>query len=170
MAKCLTLRSIISRFYDTWALGRRLRADVKRAVAAIIDCRTSELGSYIECCDCGHITHVKYNSCRHRSCPQCSGGCRADWLEKISKQLLPCGHLHIIFTVPEELNILWRFNRELFAGKLLTAARQTLGTLLADKKYLGAEAFHLSSRRRPEGRVSRQASLPKEASCDCGRL
>jgi hypothetical protein len=140
MAECLTIRSIISRFYYSWSRERKLRADVKRAAAAIIHCQTPELGSHVERCDCGHVTHVKYNSCRHRSCPQCGGGRRADWLEKTSKQLLPCGHVHVIFTVPEELNILWRFNRELFADKLMTAARQTLETLLADDKYLGAKA------------------------------
>ncbi|HQX53862.1 MAG TPA: transposase zinc-binding domain-containing protein, partial [Planctomycetaceae bacterium] len=145
MAECLTIRSIISRFYNTWSGGRKLRADVKRAAFAIINCRTQQLGSHIERCDCGHVTHIKYNSCRHRSCPQCGGGRRADWLEKTSKQLLPCGHVHIIFTVPEELNILWRFNRELFAEKLMTAARQTLESLLADEKYLGAKAGVISA-------------------------
>ena len=136
----MTVRGILARFYSAWSDGRKFRIDVLRAASAILRCRTELLGSHLESCDCGHVARTEFNSCRHRSCPQCGGGRRADWLEKTTQQLLPCGHVHIIFTVPEELNDLWRFNRELFADKLMTAARETLETLLADEKYLGAKA------------------------------
>lgn len=79
-----------------------------------------------------------YNSCRHRSCPQCGGGRRAQWLQELSSQLLPCDHVHVIFTVPDSLNRLWQFNRSAFADLLLQAARESLKQLLGDPKYLGA--------------------------------
>jgi len=135
-----SVRDILARFYDAWSAGRKIRIDVLRAASAILRCRTELLGSHLESCDCGKTARTEFNSCRHRSCPQCGGGRRADWLEKTTQQLLPCGHVHIIFTVPEELNDLWRFNRDLFADKLMTAAKETLETLLADEKYLGAKA------------------------------
>jgi len=112
---------------------------VIRAAADMTRCRTEHLGSHFESCDCGQLARIEFNSCRHRSCPQCSGGRRADWLQKTTSRLIPCDHAHIIFTVPEQLNVLWQFNRELFADKLMTAARESLEELLADPKYLGAK-------------------------------
>lgn len=102
--------STIRRFYPGWSRYRRLRADVKRAASRIVDCRTSRLGARLERCQCGHICHIKYNSCRHRSCPPYQGGKRAEWLARLTQQLLPCEHVHIIFTVPEQLNVFWQFN------------------------------------------------------------
>ena len=108
-----------------------------RAAANIIRCRTEHLGSHFESCDCGRLAKLEFNSCRHRACPQCQGGRRAD--------LLPCDHAHIIFTVPEQLNVLWQFNRDLFAEMLMTAARMSLEELLADPKYLGAKPGIISA-------------------------
>ncbi len=144
-AEPLTVRSIITRFYSSWASGRSVRADVIRAAADIIRCRTEQLGSHLEACDCGHLSRIEFNSCRHRSCPQCRGGRRADWLQQMTDDLLPCDHAHIIFTVPEQLNVLWQFNRQLFADKLMTAARESLEELLADPKYLGAKVGIISA-------------------------
>jgi hypothetical protein len=141
----LTIRSIVAGYYSSWSAGRRVRGDVMRSAWSIIRCRTAELGAHVSRCDCGHITHIQYNSCRHRSCPQCRGGRRADWLQKTAAQLLPCDHVHIIFTVPEQLNTLWQFNRAAFSERLMKAARQTLETLLADPRYLGAKPGIISA-------------------------
>ena len=139
------VRTIISRYYTAWSAGRTIRVDVLRAASAIIRCRTEQLGSHLESCDCGHVSHIKFNSCRHRSCPQCRGGRRADWLQQATADLLPCDHAHIIFTVPEQLNVFWQYNRALFADKLMTASRQSLEELLADPKYLGARPGIISA-------------------------
>ena len=141
----LTIRSVVTRYYSSWSACRRVRPDVAKAAWSITRCRSAELGAHVSRCDCGHITHVQYNSCRHRSCPQCRGGRRADWLQKTTAELLPCGHGHIIFTVPEQLNTLWQFNRAGFSERLLKAARQTLEPLLADPKYLGAKPGIISA-------------------------
>jgi hypothetical protein len=63
----------------------------------------------------------------------------------MTNDLLPCDHVHIIFTVPEQLNVLWQFNRAVFADKLMTAARESLEELLADPKYLGARPAIISA-------------------------
>lgn len=141
----LTIRSIVTRYYSSWAARKRVRRDVRWAATSISRCRTAELGAHVSRCDCGHITNIQYNSCRHRSCPQCRGGRRANWLHKTVAELLPCDHVHIIFTVPEELNTLWMFNRAAFSERLLKAARQTLETLLADPKFLGAKPGIISA-------------------------
>jgi hypothetical protein len=67
------------------------------------------------------------------------------WLQQLAAQLLPCDHVHVIFTVPDGLNVLWRFNRALFADLLLRAAQQSLAELLADPKYLGAKPGIISA-------------------------
>src|SRR4030095_8066838 len=46
---------------------------------------------------------------------------------------------HVIFTLPHELNPLWLANVPRMTTLLFQAVRDTLGTLLADPKYLGAQ-------------------------------
>ncbi|MDA0835253.1 MAG: IS91 family transposase [Planctomycetota bacterium] len=133
-----SLQSILNTHYTRYAKSRRLRADVQRAAHRIRDCQTAALGGHVERCECGHVSRIRYNSCRHRSCPQCRGGRRAQWLEQLSSQLLPCDHVHVIFTVPDGLNSIWQFNRILFSDLLMQAARESLDELLRDAKYLGA--------------------------------
>lgn len=139
-----TVRGVITDHYRTYAARRRLRADVINAAERIIRCRTASLGEYTLECECGHVRRTQYRSCRHRCCPQCRGGRRAQWLEQTAKRLLPCDHVHVIFTVPDTLNRLWQFNRSLFAALLMTAAREALTELLEDPKYLGATPGILS--------------------------
>ena len=131
--------------YPRYCATRRLRADVQRAAHCIRDCQTAALGAHVERCECGEISRIRYNSCRHRSCPQCQGGRRARWLEQLSSQLLPCDHVHVIFTVPDPLNSLWQFNRALFSNLLMCAARESLDELLSDPKYLGARPGIISA-------------------------
>ena len=145
MQPALSLQCVLQRHYVGFAKGRRLRADVQRAAHRIRDCQTAALGSHVERCECGQTSRIRYNSCRHRSCPQCQGGRRAQWLQQLTSQLLPCDHVHVIFTVPDRLNVLWQFNRVLFADLLLRAARQSLDELLADPKYLGARPGIISA-------------------------
>ncbi|GAB5504816.1 IS91 family transposase [Pyruvatibacter sp.] len=133
-----TVAEIIRLYSKLYTRHRRVRADVKRAFGRIRVCRTSALGAHLKRCECGHVCSVEYNSCRHRSCPQCQGARKAGWLKKIAEQLLPCAHAHVIFTVPEELNVFWQDNRRVFAEILLLAAQETLKTLLSDPQHLGA--------------------------------
>src|SRR5438067_11410093 len=53
--------------------------------------------------------------------------------------LLAYDHYHVIFTLPHDLNPLWLANVSVMTTLLLQAVRDTLGTLLADPKYLGAQ-------------------------------
>lgn len=90
-------------------------------------------------CPEGHVRRIQYNSCKHRACPQCAGLRTEQWLEKTcSALLLKCDYYHVIFTVPHELNELWRWNRVGFGNALLGAVRETLLELLANPKWLGA--------------------------------
>jgi hypothetical protein len=109
-----------------------------RAVAAMIRCRTAEMGGHVTRCPNGHIEEAHYNSCKHRSCPQCSSLPTKRWLEKQKSKLLDSDHYHAIFTIPHYLIALWWCNQRLMADLLFRTATETLRALLADPKYLGA--------------------------------
>jgi hypothetical protein len=116
-----------------------------RAANKILACRTAALGGHVIRCPEGHQQQIAYNSCRHRCCPQCALLAREQWLDGWTQRLIDCPHYHCVFTVPHELNTLWRYNRKGFAGALFAAATGALKKLLADPKYLGAQPGMLAA-------------------------
>lgn len=104
-----------------------------------MQCRTAALGGHVKKCPNGHVEGVWYNSCGHRSCPQCSHLRKEQWLEKQKARLLAGDHFHVIFTIAHELDELWRMNPRAMAEILFRSARDTLFELLIDKQYLGAK-------------------------------
>jgi phage FluMu protein Com len=110
-----------------------------RAMNAIKNCRTRELGSHSDRCDqCGHV-RVYYNSCRNRHCPKCQGLNQTIWVDKLSANLLPVKYFHIVFTIPSELNRLVLVNQECLYNILFKAASETILMLAKDPKHLGFE-------------------------------
>lgn len=87
-------------------------------------CRTEVLGGYEEHCPNGDYEARRYHSCRNRSCPQCNRALNHQWLERIKEELLPREHYHVIFTLPHELNELWRYNRVWFSAQLFQNAQR----------------------------------------------
>ena len=85
------------------------------------------------------MSRIWYNACRHRSCPPCAYLQTERWLALQRARLLACDHDHVIFTLPHELNPLWLAHVPLMTTLLFQAVRDTLGTLLADPTYLGAQ-------------------------------
>jgi len=115
-----------------------------RVMSVIELCRTAALGGHLEQCDsCGH-QRPAYNSCRNRHCPKCQSLARAQWLEDRQTQLLPVEHFHVVFTVPEEIAAIAYQNKEVVYGILFRATAETLRTLAADPKHLGAEIGFLA--------------------------
>jgi hypothetical protein len=116
-----------------------------KALDRLSVCRTAKLGGHAEYCENGHLEGIWYNSCRHRSCPQCQNLAKAQWLENTKNILLDCPHHHVIFTIAHELNALWRYNRSLMVDLLFQAAQQTLLAFADDERYLGAKPGILSA-------------------------
>src|ERR1700676_2602966 len=110
-----------------------------RVMTAIEVCRTAVLGGHLEQCDqCGHQRNA-FNSCANRHCPKCQSLARAQWLQDRQAELLTTEYFHVVFTVPEQIaTISYQNKRELY-GILFRAAAQTLLTIAADPKHLGAE-------------------------------
>lgn len=140
-----TLQQIFRDAFPAFAATRKLPAPMTRAAERIIACRTAALGGHVQSCPNGHVHAIHYNSCKHRSCPQCAFLEVQRWLARQRQRLLDCDHFHIIFTVPSELNPLWRWNKRAFARLLFRAVRETLDQLLGDERYLGAVAAMLAA-------------------------
>ena len=109
-----------------------------KVMAAIVNCRTAALGGHVEGCDdCGHL-RVAYNSCRNRHCPKCQGAAARTWLAEREADLLPVGYFHIVFTLPAEVaDIAWQ-NKAAVYDLLFRAASETMMTIAADPRHLGA--------------------------------
>ena len=93
----------------------------------------------LECCeDCAH-TRIAYNSCRNRHCPKCQGRAAAEWLAAREGELLPVPYFHVVFTLPAAIGAIAHQNKAKVYGLLFTAAGETLSTIAAEPKHLGAE-------------------------------
>lgn len=110
-----------------------------KAAQAVMSCRTEEQGySHYVCPIDDTELHINH-SCRHRSCPACAARQQVQWLNQQQQKLLPCGHYHMVFTLPHEYHPLWQYNTAWFAKTLFQAGQQTLLELLGDPKYLGVQ-------------------------------
>ena len=111
----------------------------RRVMAAITACRTAALGGHVEqCTDCGEI-RISYNSCRNRHCPKCQNLARAQWIEARQAELLPVPYFHVVFTLPAQLAEIAFQNKAVVYDILMRTAAETLRTIAADPKHLGAE-------------------------------
>jgi len=113
---------------------------VERRVMSTIElCRTAALGGHTEtCADCG-LVRCAYNSCRNRHCPKCQGQVRAEWLAARQAELLPVPYFHVVFTLPAPVAEIAFQNKATVYAILFRTAAETLRTIAADPKQLGAE-------------------------------
>jgi hypothetical protein len=111
----------------------------RRVMTAIESCRTAALGGHVERCeDCAH-TRIAYNSCRNRHCPKCQWMAAQAWLEAREAELLPVPYFHVVFTLPAKIGAIAYQNKAKVYGLLFSAAAETLTTIAADPKHLGAD-------------------------------
>jgi Putative transposase/Transposase zinc-binding domain len=123
-----------------WRLAQRghLSLGQLKVMSAIEACRTAELGGHVERCeDCDH-TQIAYNSCRNRHCPKCQGAAAQRWLEARQAELLPIAYYHVVFTLPAQIGDIAYQNKAAVYDILFKAASETLLTIAADPKHLGA--------------------------------
>ncbi len=120
------------------ARAGRLSLHQLKVMSAIEHCRTAALGGHVEACeDCGH-QRIAYNSCRNRHCPKCQGAAARTWLAEREADLLPVGYFHVVFTLPTEVADIAFQNKAVVYDLLLRAASETMLTIAADPRHLGA--------------------------------
>ena len=110
-----------------------------KVMSAIERCRTAALGGHVLACqNCDH-TRIAYNSCRNRHCPKCQGGAAREWLAEREAELLPVGYFHVVFTLPGPIADIAYQNKRVIYDLLFKAAAETMLTIAADPKHLGAK-------------------------------
>lgn len=109
-----------------------------KAMSAIEKCRTSQLGGHIDKCENCGSTQTSYNSCRNRHCPKCQSLAKERWIDSQKNNLLNIGYFHVIFTIPDTINLIVYQNQKELYALLFKAVAETLTELASDKKYLGA--------------------------------
>ena len=106
-----------------------------KVMSAIERCRTAALGGHVKRCEsCEHL-RISYNSCRDRHCPQCQAAAAKEWL---ADRQAPVPYFHVVFTLPRPLADIAYHNRAVVYDLLLKVAAETLITIAADPKHLGA--------------------------------
>jgi ssDNA-binding Zn-finger/Zn-ribbon topoisomerase 1 len=115
-----------------------------KVMSAIESCRTAALGGHVARCEnCSH-TQISYNSCRNRHCPKCQGAAAKEWLAEREAELLPVPYYHVVFTLPAAIADIAYQNKAVIYNLLFKASAETLTTIAADPKHLGARIGVLS--------------------------
>jgi putative transposase/transposase-like zinc-binding protein len=109
-----------------------------KVMSAIESCRTAALGGHVARCEkCAHM-QIAYNSCRNRHCPKCQGAAAKQWLAEREAELLPVPYYHVVFTLPAPISDITYQNKAVIYHILFKATAETLLTIAADPKHLGA--------------------------------
>lgn len=69
-------------------------------------------------------------SCGNRHCPLCLGPRQAKWAAKVSRSLPEVPHFHVVFTLPGELELVVRRNKEELLNGLMEAVAETMKTFM----------------------------------------
>ena len=116
-----------------------LNATQRKVMRAMADCRSAALGGHRDRCDSCGYEHIFWNSCRDRHCPGCGGEGRERWLDARREEVLDVPYFHVVFTIPDILNVLALHAPELIYAILLRCAGQALLDLGASRlhAYMG---------------------------------
>ncbi len=112
--------------------------DQLKVMSAVEHCRSEVLGGHVLHCPACEHNQIAYNSCRNRHCPKCQASAAKRWLAARQTELLPVDYYHVVFTLPHAISELAYYNKSVMYALLLKAAAQTLLTIGADTRHLGA--------------------------------
>jgi hypothetical protein len=123
-----------------WLDGSRpLVPAQRRALHAIVRCRTPALGGHVYRCTACDGTDYAYHSCHHRACPRCGGNRTAAWTAQQEARLLPVEYFLVTFTVPAALRAACVARPDLLHDWLFTQSAAALQTIAAIPRHLGGE-------------------------------
>jgi hypothetical protein len=117
-----------------------------QVMSAIERCRTAALGGHVMRCEnekCAY-TQIAYNSCRNRHCPKCQAAAAREWLAAREAELLPVPYFHVVFSLPAQIADIAYQNKTVIYDILFKASAETMITIAADPKHLGARIGVLS--------------------------
>src|SRR5450631_169264 len=114
--------------------------DQLKVMGASESCRTAALGGHVARCEneaCGY-TKIAYNSCGNRHCPKCQGAQAREWMQAREAELLAVPYFHIVFTLPGRIADIAYQNKAVIYDLLFRTSAETMLTIAADPKHLGA--------------------------------
>src|ERR1700726_4305309 len=117
-----------------------------KVMSAIERCRTAALGGHVARCENekSAYTQIAYNSCRNRHCPKCQGAAAREGLAAREAELLPVPSFHVVFSLPAQIADIAYHNKAVIYDILFKASAETMITIAADPKHLGARIGVLS--------------------------
>ena len=110
-----------------------------KVMSAIERCRTAALGGHVARCETCTHSHIAHNSCRDRHCPKCQAAVAKEWLAAREAELLPVPYYHVVFTLPAAIADIAYQNKAVIYDLLLKVSAETMITIAADPKRLGAK-------------------------------
>ena len=137
----LEIADIFRTYGPAWRRANRGHVNLSqlKVMSSIEACRTEALGGHVAACTkCSH-QHIAYNSCKNRHCPKCQGPAARDWMTARAEDLLPVEYFHLVFTLPAEVAQIAYWNKRAIYGLLFKASAETVATIAADSKRLGAK-------------------------------
>jgi hypothetical protein len=136
----LEVADILRQYGPAWRERQRghLSLAQLKVMSAIEQCRSAALGGHVVRCERCATERVAYNSCRNRHCPKCQASAAQRWLDARQADLLPVEYYHVVFTLPAPIADIAYQNKAVVYGLLFDVAAETLLTIGADPKHLGA--------------------------------
>ncbi|BEP64669.1 hypothetical protein GmRootV213_52230 (plasmid) [Variovorax sp. V213] len=141
MAHCaLEVADIFRTHGPDWRNAQRghLSLGQLKVMSAIEQCRSAALGGHVLRCEACGQDQIAYNSCRNRHCPKCQAAAARRWLDARQADLLPVDYYHVVFTLPAPISAIAYYNKAEIYALLFDAAAETLLTIAAAPKHLGA--------------------------------
>lgn len=135
----VSIGSLMRTYGENYISKHKLKGQTKGIVRLLGSCRTQALGRHYQKCDSCNYISKSYNSCRNRHCPSCQQKDKEQWLDNRTKELLPVGYYHVVFTLPHDLNPLCMRNKKIMYDILFRSASQTLLELAKDPTHMGAD-------------------------------
>jgi len=122
----IEIQAIFREYGEEFLRSHPLNTVQFKAYRSILNCRTAALGGHIDICDACGFQRISYNSCRNRHCPKCQTMAKEQWIENQERYLLNVGYFHVVFTVPSELNLVFRQNQEVMYNLFFKSVSETL--------------------------------------------
>ena len=124
--------------YDQQRTGQ-IPSQQRKAMRAIVRCRTEALGGHIYQCQECEERRYSYHSCRNRHCPKCQHENGQEWLAEQQALLLNAPYFLLTFTLPAEIRALALGHQELIYNLLFRTSAAAAQSLAQDARFVGGQ-------------------------------